>query len=124
MNLFRLPTTIDAHLLRYLSRLRIECMNSISFHRIIALLLSVFGQLWHVSLKLEAFTSISDALIISGDIIQQLCIDRLKPLATYNLNIELDVKDDLKHKIIYNSFLDTSFTNRQRPSVYSRTWKF
>ncbi|CAF1557658.1 unnamed protein product [Rotaria sordida] len=62
-----LPTSIDTHHLRYLSRLRINCMNSISFHRIIALLSSVFGQLCHLSLKLEAFTSISDPLIISGD---------------------------------------------------------
>ncbi|CAF2115476.1 unnamed protein product [Rotaria magnacalcarata] len=110
-----LPAAVDASLLLYLSRLHIYCENSISFRRIIALLSSVFGQLSHLSLKIVAFLIIPTPLVVSGDIIQQLCIDRLKPLATYNLNIELDVKDDLKHKIIYNSFLDAPFTNRQRP---------
>ncbi|CAM4814850.1 unnamed protein product [Rotaria magnacalcarata] len=113
-----LPAAVDASLLLYLSRLHIYCENSISFRRIIALLSSVFGQLSHLSLKIVAFLIIPTPLVVSGDIIQQLCIDRLKPLATYNLNIELDVKDDLKHKIIYNSFLDAPFTNRQRPRVF------
>ncbi|CAF3765121.1 unnamed protein product [Adineta steineri] len=58
-----LPTTIiDPYLLRYLSHLRINCMKSLSFHRIITLLSSVLGQLSHFSLKLKAFTSISDPL--------------------------------------------------------------
>ncbi|CAF4396006.1 unnamed protein product, partial [Rotaria sordida] len=99
-----LPTGIDINHLRYLSRLRINCMNSISFHRIIALLSSVFGQLCRLSLTLAAFTSISDPLIISGDIIQQLCIDRLQPTATYILNLLLYVLDDIEEKIIFNSF--------------------
>ncbi|CAF3545568.1 unnamed protein product [Adineta steineri] len=60
-----LPTTIiDPHLLRYISRLRINYMNSLSFYRIITLLSSVLGQLSHFSLKLKGFTSISDPLTI------------------------------------------------------------
>ncbi|CAF1314619.1 unnamed protein product [Rotaria sordida] len=112
-----MPTTIDAHLLRYLSRLFIHCVNRISFHRTIGLLSSVFGQLCHLSLKLEAFTLISGPLIISGDIIQQVCIDRLKPMATYNLNLLLYVQNDLKEKIIFNSFFKVPFTHQQRPRV-------
>ncbi|CAF1495481.1 unnamed protein product [Rotaria sp. Silwood1] len=112
-----MPATIDAHLLRYLSRLFIHCVNRISFHQTIALLSSVFSQLCHLSLKLEAFTLISGPLIISGDIIQQLCIDHLKSMATYNLNLLLYVKDDLEEKIIFNSFLKVPFTHQQRPRV-------
>ncbi|CAF1380587.1 unnamed protein product [Rotaria sordida] len=113
-----LPTTIDAHRLQYLSRLRINCRNSISFHRIIALLSSVFGQLCHLSLKLEAFTLISDPLIISGDIIQQFCIDRLQPMATYILNLLFYIMDDFEEKKIFNTFLKVPFTHRQRPRVF------
>ena len=116
---FRLPvTTIDAHLLRYLSRLRINCMNSLSFHRIIRLLSSVFGQLCQFSLKLQAFTSISDPLIIIGDIIQQLCIDCLQPMATYTLNLLLYATDPFEEKIVFKSFLKVAFTQRQRPRVF------
>ncbi|CAF4304991.1 unnamed protein product [Rotaria sp. Silwood2] len=113
-----LPTSIDTHHLRYLSRLRINCMNSISFHRIIALLSSVFRELCRLSLKLEAFTSISDPLTISGDIIQQLCIDRLQPTATYILNLLLYVLDDIEEKIIFNSFFKVPFIHRQLPRVF------
>ncbi|CAF3269438.1 unnamed protein product, partial [Rotaria sp. Silwood2] len=97
-----LPATIDPHLLQYISRLRINCLNNISFHRIIALLSSIFSQLCHLSLKLEADTLISGSLIISGDIIQQLCMDRLKPMATYSLNLLLYVENDLEEKKIFN----------------------
>ncbi|CAF2135136.1 unnamed protein product [Rotaria magnacalcarata] len=83
----RLPATIDAHLLQYLSRLRINCLNNISFHRTIALLSSIFSQLCQLSLKLEANTLTFGSSIISGDTTQQLCIDRLKPMATYSLNL-------------------------------------
>ncbi|CAF0934769.1 unnamed protein product [Rotaria sp. Silwood1] len=114
-----LPTTIiDAHLLRYLSRLCINCMNSLSFHRIITFVSSVFGQLGHFSLKLEAVTSVSDPLIISGDIIQQLCIDRLQPMATYILNLILYATDTFEEKIIFNSFFKVPFIQRQRPRVF------
>jgi len=118
MNHFRLPATINAHLLRYLSRLRIHCLNNISFHRTIALLSSIFGQLCHLSLKLEAVTLISGSSIISGDIIQHLCIDRLKPMATYSLNLLLYVKHDFEEKIIFNSFFQVAFTQRQKPRVF------
>ncbi|CAF3839192.1 unnamed protein product [Rotaria sp. Silwood1] len=113
-----LPATIDAHLLQYLSRLRIHCLNNISFHRTIALLSSIFCQLCHLSLKLEANTLISGSSIISGDIIQQLCIDRLKPMATYSLNLLLYVEHDLEEKIIFNSFFQVAFTRRQKPRVF------
>ena len=118
MNLFRLPTAIDVHRLPYLSRLRINCMNSISFHRIIALLSSVFCQLCRFSLQLKAFTSISDSLIISGDIIQQLCIDRLQPTANYSLNLLLYAANDFEEKLIFNSFFKIQFIHRQRPRVF------
>ncbi|CAF2071159.1 unnamed protein product [Rotaria magnacalcarata] len=117
-NRLTLPATIDAHLLQYLSRLRIHCLNNISFHRATALLSSILSQLCHLSLKLEADTLISDPAIISGDIIQQLYIDRLKPMATYSLNLLLYVEHDLEEKIIFNSFLQVAFTHRQKPRVF------
>jgi hypothetical protein len=118
MNRFRLPATIDPHHLQYLSRLRINCLNNISFHRTTALLSSIFNQLCHLSLNLEADTLISGSLIISGDIIQQLCMDRLKPTATYSLNLLLYVEDDLEEKTIFNSFFQVPFTHRQKPRVF------
>jgi hypothetical protein len=61
-----MPVAVDIHLL-YLSRLRIDCANNTSFHRVIALFSSVFGQISHFSLKLKAYTSIFDPWIISCD---------------------------------------------------------
>ncbi|CAF3430769.1 unnamed protein product [Rotaria sp. Silwood2] len=116
-NVNTIPATVNTHLV-YLSRLHIDCTNSISFHRTIVLLSFVFGQLNHLSVKLVAIVEISSPLVISGDVIQQSCIDRLKPLATYNLNLELDVSNDLEEKIILNSFCNVPFTNRQRPRVF------
>ncbi|CAF2993278.1 unnamed protein product [Rotaria sp. Silwood2] len=113
-----LPTAVDARLLLYLSRLHINCKDGISFHRAIALLSSVFGQLRHLSLKLETDVVISSPMTISGDIIQELCIDRLNPGAIYNLNLDLHVQYDAKEKIIFSSFLTAPFTNRQRPKVF------
>ncbi|CAF4005015.1 unnamed protein product [Rotaria sp. Silwood1] len=113
-----LPAAVDAHLLSYLSRLHINSKDSISFHRAIALLSSVFGQLRHLSLKLESDVVISSPLTISGDIIQELCIDRLNQGAIYNLYLDLHVKHDAKEKIIFNSFLTAPFTNRPRPKVF------
>jgi len=78
----------------------------------------VFGQLCHFSLKLEAFTSISDPLIISGDIIQQLCIDRLQPMATYILNLLLYATVTFEEKIIFNSFFKVPFIERQRSRIF------
>ncbi|CAF4005166.1 unnamed protein product [Rotaria sordida] len=112
-----LPATSDAHL-QYLSRLRIHCLNNISFHRTIALLSSVLSQICHLSLKLEACTLNSGSLIISGDIIQELCIDRLKPMATYSLSLLLYVEDDLEEKIIFNSFFKVRFIDRESPRVF------
>ncbi|CAM4959266.1 unnamed protein product [Rotaria socialis] len=77
-----LPAPIDSHHLLYLSRLRIACNNNISFHRIVALLSTVFGQLNHLTLQFEVDTLPSGPLVISGDTIQRLCIDRLKPSTT------------------------------------------
>jgi hypothetical protein len=84
----------------------------------IALLSSVFSQICHLSLKLEAYTLISGSLIISGDIIQQLCIDRLRPMATYSLSLLLYVEHDLEEKRIFNSFFKVPFTHRQRPKIF------
>jgi hypothetical protein len=89
----------------------------ISFHRIISLLSSLLNQLCHLSLKLEADTYVCGSMIISGDIIQQLCIDRLKPMATYSLNLLLYVKNDSKEKIIFNSFCQVEFIQREKPRV-------
>jgi hypothetical protein len=113
-----LPGAVDANLLQYLSRLHIHCTYSNTFHQAIALFSSVFGQLSHLSLKLQASTLTSGPLIISGDIIQQLCIDRLKPCATYILNLLLHVENDLEEKIIFKSFLTAPFVHRERPRVY------
>lgn len=112
-----MPVAADIQLI-YLSRLRIDCENNTSFHRAIALFSSVFGQLNHFSLKLKAYTSTFDPWIISGNTIQQFCIDRLKPLATYNLNLLFNVEGDLEEKIIFHSFLKVPFTNRQHPRVF------
>lgn len=112
-----MSVAVDIHLV-YLSRLRIDCANNTSFHRAITLFSSVFGQLSHFSLKLNAYTSIVDPWIISGNTIQQFCIDRLKPLATYNLNLLFNVEGDLEEKIIFNLFFKVPFTNRQHPRVF------
>jgi hypothetical protein len=117
MNLFRLPGAVDANLLQYLSRLHIHCADNSSFHQAIALFSSVFGQLSHLSLILEAYTLISGPSIISGDIIQQLCIDPLKPCTTYILNLLLYAANDLEEKIIFKSFFTAPFVHRQRPRV-------
>jgi hypothetical protein len=93
-------------------------MNSISFHRIIALLSSVWGQLCYLSLKLQGITSIVDPVMISGDTIQQLCIDRLQPTAVYILNLLLYIRDDCEEKLIFNSFFKVPFIHRQRPRVF------
>jgi len=58
----------------------------------------------------------SDHLFISGDTIQQLCIDRLKTSAIYTLNLSFQVENDME-KIILNSFLKAPFTRRERPKV-------
>ncbi|CAF1641169.1 unnamed protein product [Rotaria magnacalcarata] len=115
-----LPTSIDANRLRYLSRLNLNCANSISFHRSIVLLLSIFGQLTHLSLKLRTSMSLSDPLIISGDTIQQLCIDRLKPFSSYALDLYFFAKEDLKEKSLLKSFVQAPFTSRKRPRVIIR----
>jgi uncharacterized protein YifN (PemK superfamily) len=111
-------TWIDAHLVQYLSRLRIHCLNNISFHRTIALLSSIFNQICHLSLKLAAATLISGSSIISCDIIQRLCIARLKSMTTYSLNLLLYVEHDLEEKFIFNSFFQVAFTQRQKPRVF------
>ncbi|CAF4300258.1 unnamed protein product [Rotaria magnacalcarata] len=116
----RLPTSIDANRLRYLSRLNLNCANSISFHRSIVLLLSIFGQLTHLSLKLRTSMSLSDPIIISGDTIQQLCIDRLKPFSSYALDLYFFAKEDLKEKSLLKSFVQAPFTSRKRPRVIIR----
>ncbi|CAF4639896.1 unnamed protein product, partial [Rotaria sp. Silwood2] len=98
-----LPVAVDARFLRRLSRLKLH----------------LFGQLTHLSLKLNAYTSISGALIISGDTIQQLCIDRLKPSAIYTLNLSVNVINESEEKIIFNSFVKASFARRKRPKIQS-----
>ncbi|CAF4102584.1 unnamed protein product [Rotaria sp. Silwood2] len=115
-----LPTPVDAHLLRQLSRLTLNCIDEISFHRTIELFSSVFGQLIHLSLKLIAYSSVFDPLIISGDTIQKLCIDRLNSLATFALNLTFSISNDMNNKVIYNSFVNAPFTNLQRPKVFIR----
>ncbi|CAF3409598.1 unnamed protein product [Rotaria socialis] len=79
---------------------------------------SVFSQLCHFSLKLKAFTSISDPLVISGDIIQQLCIDRLQPMVTYIFNLLLYATDTFEEKRIFNSLFKVPFIQRQQPRVF------
>ncbi|CAF3110115.1 unnamed protein product [Rotaria sp. Silwood2] len=115
-----LPTTIDVHHLEYLSSLHINCLNNISFHRIVSLLSSIFNQLSHLSLKFEANTLVCGSMIISGDIIQKLIIDRLQRMAIYNLNLLLYVRNDLEEKIIFNSFRRMEFIPREKPKVVIR----
>ncbi|CAF1385267.1 unnamed protein product [Adineta ricciae] len=112
-----LPVAIDSHHLRYLSRLNMHCLDRISFYRMTALFSLVFDRLNHLSLKLDAYMSISDSLIISGDIIQQLCIDRLKSMATYRLSLLLSVENDMQDKFIFNSFLKSPFIHQEKSRV-------
>ncbi|CAF3926893.1 unnamed protein product, partial [Rotaria sp. Silwood1] len=121
-DIHKLPAPVDARLLRHLSRLKLNCINTISFHKTSALLLSVFGQLAHLSLILKADSLVSDPLIISGDTIQQLCIDRLNLLATFTLNLKLTINNDMKDKVIFNSFVKAPFTNRQQPKVFIQNY--
>ncbi|CAF0779352.1 unnamed protein product [Adineta steineri] len=107
-----MPSPIDARQLRYLFRLSVNCEDKISFHKAVALLSSVFGQLTYLSLKLLATTSISDRLIITGDTIQNLCISRLKSSTFYRFNLLVHVKNDLEEKKILNSFLNAPFVNQ------------
>ncbi len=83
-----------------------------------ALLSSIFNQLCHLSLKLAADTLISGSSIISADIIQRLCIDRLKLMTIYSLNLLLYVEHHLEEKIIFNSFFQVAFIQRQKPRVF------
>ncbi|UJR07375.1 hypothetical protein I4U23_011661 [Adineta vaga] len=112
-----LPVAVDSSLLPRLSRLRMNCVDKRSFHRTVALFSSVFIQLTHLSLKLFASISISDSLIISGDTIQQLCIDRLRTSAIYTLKLTFRVRND-SEKIILHTFFNAPFTRRQRPKVF------
>ncbi|CAF1267735.1 unnamed protein product [Rotaria sordida] len=133
-DIITLPSSIDANLLRRLSRLNLNCANNISFHQSIALLSSIFGQLTHLSLKLKTSMSLSDPFIISGDAIQQLCIDRLKPMSSYTLDLYFFANEELKEKILLKSFVQAPFTRRKRPKViifknpeediYYNTYKF
>jgi hypothetical protein len=120
MKFFRLLSSVDAHPLRHLSRLKINCVNNRSFHRTINLLSFVFGQLNHLSLKLLSMPLLSDPMIVSGDTIQTLCIDRLKPLSIYTLDLSFIVMGDFAEKILFKSFLNAPFTNRERPRVIIR----
>ncbi|CAF1019677.1 unnamed protein product [Rotaria sordida] len=52
-SIFKLPAAVSTYLLHRLSRLCLNCLNNRSFHRTVALLSSVFGQLTHLSIKLE-----------------------------------------------------------------------
>ncbi|CAF4319596.1 unnamed protein product [Rotaria sp. Silwood2] len=112
-----LAVAVDARFLCRLSRLSLTCMNTISFYRTMALLVSVLGQLRHLSLKLDIDAKLPDSLVISGDTIQRLCIDRLNPLATFTLNIMAIINNDMKDKMILNSYFKAPFANRQRPKV-------
>ncbi|CAF3381163.1 unnamed protein product [Rotaria sp. Silwood2] len=113
----KLPLAVDARHSHYLSRLTVKCIGGISFHRTTALLSSVFGQLNHLFLSIDAYTTISGLLFISGDMIQQACIDRLKPSASYALDLSLHVEDDLVEKKILNSFIKAPFGRRERPMM-------
>lgn len=113
-----MPDAVNTDFLRCLSRLHIHCVNNHSFHQANALFSSVFCQLNHLSLKLRALTFISGPLCISGDTIQQLCIDRLNPCATYALDLFFYVVNDLDKKIIFNRFFNVPFVYQQQPRVY------
>ncbi|CAF3406085.1 unnamed protein product [Rotaria socialis] len=114
---FSMPVTVDPRLLCNLVRLKVNCLTSMSFHRTIVLLSSVFGQLIHFSLKLKLYTSACERFAISGDIIQQKCIDRLKPVASYALDLSFCVENDFEEKRIFNSFVKAAFFSRRRPKI-------
>ncbi|CAF1404229.1 unnamed protein product [Rotaria sordida] len=118
INIIRLPVAVQPDRLLYLSRLSIDCANNNSFHRAISLLSSVFNRITHFSLKFEGYSYLSDPLIISGDTIQELCINRLNPLARYYLHLTFYINNDLEEKIIFNSFFKVPFINQRRPKVF------
>ncbi|CAF4932984.1 unnamed protein product, partial [Rotaria sp. Silwood1] len=59
------------------------------------------------------YTSIPDPLVISGDTIQKLAIDRIKSLITHILHLLFYVQYGLDEKGILDSFLLSPFTYRQ-----------
>jgi hypothetical protein len=102
---------------KHLSSLHINCLNNISFHRIVSLLSSLLNQLNHFSLKLEADTLVYGSMIISGNIIQKLVIDQLRPMTTYSLHLLLYAENDLEEKVIFNSFHRVEFVQREKAKV-------
>lgn len=57
---------------------------------------------------------------ISGDTIQQLCNNQLKPYAYYALNLCYHVKNYVEEKKIYKTFEKALFVHRENPRVYFR----
>ena len=82
------------------------------------LLSSVLNQLTHLSLKLIEDTSIYDPLIISNDIIHQLCFSRLNASATYDLNLLFHIEYDVEQKRIFNSFINHPFVYQQQSKIF------
>ena len=96
-----------------------------SYRDIVRLMIDVPSSKFSLStlltLKIKAQTFIDCLYIldgISGDIIQQLCIDRLQPTANYSLNLLLYAANDFEEKLIFNSFFKIQFIHRQRPRVF------
>ncbi|CAF3505339.1 unnamed protein product [Adineta steineri] len=109
---------INARFLLYLSTLSINCANNHSFHRSMTILSSILNQLSHLSLKLHEYTCISDPLIISSDIIHQVCLSRLNASATYDLNLLFRIMCDVEEKRILNSFINNLFVYRQQSKIF------
>jgi hypothetical protein len=82
------------------------------------LLSSVLNQLTHLSLKLDQYTRISDPLIISSDIIHQLCFSRLNASATYDLNLLFRIMYDVDEKRIFNSFINHPFVYQRQSKIF------
>ena len=118
MNDNRLPSPVDICHVRSLSRLHLNCIDNSSFHESVALFSSIFGQVDHLSLKLNAYTFVSGPSILSGDVIEKCSIDRLKRCATYSLHLLFHVFNDFHEKKVFNEFFKVRFVNRNEGKVY------
>lgn len=98
------------------------------FYRIIALLAHVFKQIVYLSLRIFAYCKQDEENpyepAITGQIIQEKCLNRLRGDATYNLYLNMTVEDDKQERTVIKSFLKSPFVKESgtgnRPLVVIR----
>jgi hypothetical protein len=129
--LFSLPAAADANLVPQLRHLSVNVKGTGCLQRTNALLRNVFDQLDHFSLKTKCRSlPLGDDVpllsTISGYIIQEQCLDRLRVSATYELNLLVSAKGDREHRTTLESFARARFFTESgrdgRPSVVIREY--